>query len=412
MYFFSQEDYFLQDAVRQFSQSELAPSLAYFEEQETLNLAAFRKMGPLGWLGITVPLEDGGSGQGAVAATLILEELATVDASTALSFLSHAILCVHQVAQNCTPAQKAHSLQALLSGASIGGMAMSEPEAGSDALGMTTKAQYQATQDSYLLNGTKAWVTNGPVGDFFYTYARTGADKKQISSFLIPRSLAGLSLGKKLKKLGMRASPTCELIFEQCQVPASLRVGEEGGSVYLMMKNLDLERITIAGISLGIAQAALAVATLYATQRKAFGKTIGSFQQIQAQLADASASLAACRALTYQAAKMWDLNLLNGKQAGVMAAQAKLQSAQMATQVSLVAIQILGGSGYTREFPVERYLRDAKLIEIGAGTNEILRLIIAKQMLNTAQTEVTLSQPASSLPPTGLHSPHATGITL
>jgi isovaleryl-CoA dehydrogenase len=268
-------------------------------------------------------------------------------------------------------------------------MGMSEPDAGSDALGMKTKAVRQG--DQYLLNGSKTWITNGPVGEVFYCYAKTGEDRKAISTFLIDRTMPGFSTGKKFSKMGMRASPTGELIFENCQVPAANRVGSEGSSIKMMMRNLDLERITIAGISLGIARASIEVATRYSKERMQFGKPIGSFQQIQERLAEASAWYEACRSITYDAAQMWDLSLQAGgaKVSGsasisAIAARAKLQAAQMATQVALDAIQILGGYGYTREFPVERYMRDAKLIEIGAGTNEILRVIIARDMLGEA----------------------------
>jgi isovaleryl-CoA dehydrogenase len=308
-----------------------------------------------------------------------MEEMGAEDASTTLSYLAHSILCVNQIAVNGSADQKKRFLPKLISGEWIGGMGMSEPEAGSDALGMKTKAISKG--DSYLLNGTKTWITNGPVGDVFYCYAKTGEDRKSISTFILERGMSGFSTGKKFKKMGMRASPTGELIFSDCKVPVLNRVGKEGESTKQMMRNLDLERITIAGISLGVARASIQVASQYSKERKQFGKPIGAFQQVQERLAEANAWYEACRCLTYTAAKMWDLKLVEGKEASHMAAKAKLQSAQMATQVALDAIQILGGYGYTREFPVERFMRDAKLMEIGAGTNEILRLVIARQML-------------------------------
>jgi isovaleryl-CoA dehydrogenase len=260
-------------------------------------------------------------------------------------------------------------------------MGMSEPDAGSDALGMKTKAVRHG--EDYVLNGTKTWITNGPVGDLFYCYARTGDKRKDISSFIIERGTAGFSTGKKFSKMGMKASPTGELVFANCRLKGENRVGAEGGSIKMMMRNLDLERITISGLSLGIARSAIEVATKYSQERRAFGKAIGGFQQIQERLAEASAWYEACRCITYDAAKMWDMGLFAGRDSSTLAAKAKLQAAQMATQVSLDAIQILGGYGYTREFPVERYMRDAKLIEIGAGTNEILRIIIARAMLGS-----------------------------
>jgi len=369
----------LQDSVRQFSSQELTPCIEKLDDEQGFNRNAFFKMGELGLLGVTVAEEDGGAGLDAVSATLIMEEMGAADASTTLSYLAHSILCVNQIGKNGTPEQKKKYLPKLISGEWIGGMGMSEPDAGSDALGMKTKASRQG--DLYLLNGSKTWITNGPNGDIFYCYARTGEQRNDISTFLIERGTPGFSTGKKFSKMGMRASPTGELVFANCRIPENQRVGQEGKSIKMMMQNLDLERITISGISLGIARSSIEVATQYAKERKAFGKPIGAFQQIQERLTEASAWYEACRSLTYQAAKLWDLGLMKDKEASMMAAKAKLQSAQMATQVSLDAIQILGGYGYTREFPVERYMRDAKLIEIGAGTNEILRVIIARQML-------------------------------
>jgi isovaleryl-CoA dehydrogenase len=379
MWFFSDEHKMLQDTVRQFAVSELAPRIEKLDHEEGFNREAFKKLGELGLLGITVAEADGGAGLDAVAATIAMEEMGAVDASTTLSYLAHTILCVNQIGRNGSPEQKKKYLPKLISGEWIGGMGMSEPGAGSDALGMSTKAVREG--DGYLINGSKTWITNGPTGEVFYVYAKTGPSKRDLSTFIIERGMKGFSTGKKFSKMGMRASPTGELVFDQLRVPVAQRVGDENGSVKMMMRNLDLERITIAGISLGIARASIEVATRYARERKQFGKPIGAFQQIQERIAEASAWYDACRCLTYDAAKMWDLGLMTGKDASMMAARAKLQSAQMATQVALDAIQILGGYGYTREFPVERYMRDAKLMEIGAGTNEIMRLVIARQML-------------------------------
>jgi isovaleryl-CoA dehydrogenase len=382
MWFFSDEHRMLQETVRQFSRSELAPHIEKLDHEEGFNRAAFHKMGELGLLGLIVPEEDGGTGLDAVAATIAMEEMGAVDASTCLSYLAHTILCVNQIAKNGSKEQKKKYLPKLISGEHLGGMGMSEPEAGSDALSMKTKAARSGAD--YLLNGSKTWITNGPIGDIFYVYARTGENRTDISSFIVERGMPGFHTGKKFSKMGMRASPTGELVFDQCKLSESSRVGSENSSVKLMMQNLDIERITIAGLSLGVARASIEVATQYAQERKAFGKPIGAFQQIQERLSEASAWYEACRCLTYDAAKMWDLGLMSGREASMMAGKAKLQSAQMATQVALDAIQILGGYGYTREFPVERYMRDAKLMEIGAGTNEILRIIIARQMLGSA----------------------------
>lgn len=379
MWFFSEEHRMLQDTVRQFAKDELAPKIQKLDDEEGFNREAFYKLGSLGLLGITVPEDSGGAGMGAIAATIAMEEMGAIDASTTLSYLAHSILCVNQISKNGNLEQKRQYLPKLISGEWLGGMGMSEPDAGSDALGMKTKALRK--DDYYLINGSKTWITNGPIGDIFYCYAKTGDRRSQISTFIIEQGMQGFSTGKKFSKMGMRASPTGELVFSNCKVPISKRVGEENGSIEMMMQNLDLERITISGISLGLARASIEIATQYAKERKAFGKPIGSFQQIQERLTEAAAWYEACRSLTYQSAKMWDSKITDGKNASMLAAKAKLQSAQMATQVALDTIQILGGYGYTKEFPVERYMRDAKLIEIGAGTNEVLRLIIARQML-------------------------------
>ncbi len=382
MWFFTDEHKMLQDTVRQFSVTELAPRIEKLDHEEGFNREAFYKLGELGLLGVLVSEEDGGAGLDAVAATIAMEEMGAVDASTTLSYLAHSILCVNQFGHNGSKEQKKKYLPKLISGEWIGGMGMSEPGAGSDALGMSTKARKQS-DGSYVITGTKTWITNGPIGDVFYVYAKTGEGRRDLSTFVIERGMKGFSTGKKFSKMGMRASPTGELVFDNVLVPTSHRVGDEGASIKHMMRNLDIERITISGISLGIARAAIEVSTQYAKERKQFGKPIGSFQQIQERLTEAAAWYEACRCLTYDAAKMWDMGLMSGKEASMMAAKAKLQTAQMATQVSLDAIQILGGYGYTREFPVERMMRDAKLMEIGAGTNEILRVIIARQMLGS-----------------------------
>lgn len=380
MWFFSDEQKMLQDTVRQFAQAELAPKIEKLDHDEAFNDSAFKKLGELGLLGITVREDDGGAGMGCVDATIAMEEMGAVDASTTLSYLAHAILCVNQIGVNGSPEQKKKYLPKLISGEHIGGMGMSEPGAGSDALGMSTRAEKQS-DGSYVVKGGKTWITNGPNGDVFYVYAKTGPGKRDLSTFILERGMKGFSTGKKFSKMGMRASPTGELVFEDVPVPAANRVGEEGSSVKMMMRNLDLERITIAGISLGIARGAIEASVTYAKDRKQFGKPIGAFQQVQERLAEAKARYEAARALTYNAAKAWDLGLLVGKEASAFSAMSKLQCAQMATQVALDAIQILGGYGYTREFPVERMMRDAKLMEIGAGTNEIMRLIIARSML-------------------------------
>jgi len=379
MWFFTDEHKMLQTTVRSFAQSVLAPKIEHLDEVEGFDKSYFRQMGDLGLLGITAPEEFGGTNMGCVAATITMQELGAVDAATALSYLAHSMLAVNNIATNASEAQKKKYLPKLCSGEWVGCMGMSEPGAGSDALAMRTRAVKKG--DKYILNGTKMWITNSEYGDVFYVYARTGDERKDISTFIVERTFPGFKVGKKLKKMGMRASPTNELIFENCEVPAENLVGKEGGSVSHMIRNLDLERITISGISLGIARASLEVATKYAKEREQFGRPIADFQMIQQMLADGQAEYESSLFHTMGAAQMWDAGALDPATSRAIGAKVKLVAARMATKVALDAIQILGGYGYTREFPVERYMRDAKLMEIGAGTNEILRVIIARDML-------------------------------
>lgn len=365
--------------VANFAAQQLAPKIEHLDETEGFNRESFTKMAELGLLGITVPEEFGGTNMGCVAATIAMEEMGAVDASTALSYLAHTMLFVNNLATNGNDAQKKKYLPKVISGEWIGGMGMTEPGSGSDALAMSTRAVKKG--DKYILNGTKMFITNSTVGEVFYVYARTGEGKKDISTFIVEKSFPGFKVGKKLKKMGMRASPTGELVFENCEVPAENLVGKENTSISSLMKNLDIERITISGISLGIARASIEVATKYAKEREQFGQPISNFQMIQERLAEAQANYEAASAYTYNAAKMWDENILDPRFSRSIGAKVKLFTAQMATQVALEAIQILGGYGYIKEFPVERFMRDAKLNEIGAGTNEMLRVITAREMI-------------------------------
>lgn len=380
MWFFTEEHRLLQKCVRDFAQSVLAPRIERLDEIEGYDKSYFTQMGALGLLGVTVPEAYGGSDMGCVAATLIMEELGAVDASTALSALAHSYLTVNNIATNASDAQKRKYLPKLISGEWVGGMGMTEPGAGSDALAMRTTAEKKGNK--YVLNGTKMFITNAVIGDVFYVYARTGPGRKDISTFIVEASFPGFRMGKKLKKMGMRASPTGELIFENCEVPAENLVGKEGDSVGHMLKNLDIERVTISGISLGIARASIETSIKYAKDRVQFGKPIADFQMVQKMLADAQVDYEAARFFTYGAARMWDEGKLTGRTSRAISAKVKLVAAPMATKVALDAIQILGGYGYIKEFPVERYMRDAKLIEIGAGTNEMLRVIVARDLLD------------------------------
>lgn len=374
MILWSDEQKLLKKTVQDFAQKELQPQAAQIDETESWNETAFRKMAGLGLLGITVSDEYGGSDLGAVEATLVMETLGQVCASTTLSYLAHSILTVNNLFINASSQQKKTYLPKLISGEWIGAMAMTEPDAGSDALGMKTKAVKKGNK--YILNGSKTYITNGNCADVLVVYARTGEEKKNISTFIVEKSFPGFRVSKKLRKMGMRGSPTAELTFENCEVPESNLIGKENDSVSHMMNNLNLERITISGISLGIAQACLLSATQFSSERTQFGVPINQFQMIQERLAEMSTQLSAGRALVYLAAQAFD----RGERSMSLGAQCKLFTAKMATQAGLDAIQILGGSGYMREYPVERFMRDAKLMEIGAGTNEVMRLIIAREL--------------------------------
>ncbi len=363
------------ETVTDFAKRELAPKAEEIDEKESYNEAAFRKMGEIGVLGITVSEEYGGIGEGAVAATVVMHAFSEACASTTLSYLAHTMLCVNNIFENASEAQKRKYLPKLISGEHFGAMAMTEPGAGSDALGMTTRAVKKGNK--YILNGAKTFITNGPIADTYVVYARTGDIKKQVSTFIVEKGFSGFKVGKKLRKMGMRGSPTSELFFENCEVPEENLVGSENESVSHMMKNLNIERITISGISLGIAEASVKFAAKYATERSQFQTPISQFQMVQERLAEMKTRLDAAEALVYLSAEKFDAGESNMS----LGAESKLFSAQMATQVALDAIQILGGYGYMKEYPVERYMRDAKLLEIGAGTNEVMRLLVAKDLL-------------------------------
>ncbi len=378
MWFFTPEEIELQRVCKDFANKEIAPMAAHHDENESFNLEAFKKMGELGILGITADPEYGGAGLGATAATIVMEEFGKVCASSTLSYLAHSILAVNNIENNASKEQKEKYLPKLITGEHIGCMGMSEPEYGSDAIGMQTRAKLSG--DHYLINGTKMWITNAQYADVAYLYTRTGDDKKDLTTFIVEKGTEGFSVGNPIHKMGMRASPTGELIFENAKVPLANRVGEEGDSTYHMMKNLEIERITIAGISLGIAQACVDQCIKYANERKQFGKTLGNYQLIQKMIAEMATETEMMRHFLYSVAKQYD----NGVKGPVVAAQVKLAIPKMATKIALDAIQLHGGYGYSREFPVERFMRDNKLNEIGAGTNEVMIMIIAKNLLKEA----------------------------
>ncbi|MDP7320264.1 MAG: acyl-CoA dehydrogenase family protein [Bacteriovoracaceae bacterium] len=378
MWYFSEEEKALQEMCRDFANKELAPFAEKHDHEETFNLDAFKKMGEIGLLGITADPKFGGSGLGATAATIVMEEFGKACAGSTLSYLAHAMLCVNNINSNASEEQKEKYLPKLISGEHIGCMGMSEPAYGSDAVGMQCKATKQG--EEYIINGNKMWITNAQYADIVYLYTRTGSDKKDLTTFIVEKGTPGFSVSKEIHKMGMRSSPTGELSFENAKVSLKNRVGEEGQSVEHMMKNLEIERLTISGISLGIAQACVDQCFKYSLEREQFGKPLGNFQMIQKMLAEMAAETQMMRHFLYNICYQWD----KGQVSNTAASMVKLQLPKMATKIALDAIQIHGGYGYSREFPLERMMRDNKLNEIGAGTNEVMIMIIAKNMLKEA----------------------------
>ncbi|MBG60768.1 MAG: acyl-CoA dehydrogenase [Peredibacter sp.] len=379
MWYFTEEQRQLAQVCKDFAQNEIAPKAEHHDTHETFNIEAFKKMGELGLLGITADPEYGGAGLGATEATIVMEEFGKACPGLTLSYLAHSMLCVNNINSNASAEQKAKYLPKLISGEHIGAMGMSEPGYGSDAVGMQCKAT--KADGHYVINGNKMWITNAQFADTVYLYTRTGKDKKDLTTFIVDtKDCEGYSVSKEIHKMGMRGSPTGELSFENAKVPEENRVGNEGDSVYHMMKNLEIERLTIAGISLGIAQACVDQCIKYATEREQFGKPIGNFQLIQKMIAEMASETEMMRTFLYDSCKLWD----EGKVSNTRASMVKLQLPKMATKIALDAIQLHGGYGYSREFPVERLMRDAKLNEIGAGTNEVMIMIIAKNLLKEA----------------------------
>ena len=365
----------LTETVRNFAAKELAPFADELDREERLAPGIFKRLGELGILGISAPEDYGGAGLGAVAVVAVMEELSYADPGTCLSYLAHTLLFVHNLAQNGSNEQLSRYLPGCMSGELVAGMAMTEPGAGSDAVGMQTRAVREG--DKYILNGTKMFITNGPIGDVFLVYARIGEGRQDLSTFIVERDFKGFGVSKKLSKMGMRSSPTGELVFRDCEVPLQNLVGSEGSSVKHMMKNLDIERVGLAAMSLGIARACFDHSLKYASERNQFGEPIVNFQSVSEKISNMYIGYRAARALVYEAAQVID----EGRRANQEAAAAKVFASEMATKVALDAIQVLGGYGYIREFPVERLMRDAKLLEIGGGTSEILRSVIVKEFL-------------------------------
>jgi isovaleryl-CoA dehydrogenase len=333
-------------------------------------------LGELGLLGITIPEEYGGSGMGYLAHAIAMEEISRASASVGLSYGAHSNLCLNQIRLNGTEAQKQQYLPALCSGEHVGALAMSEPNAGSDVVSMRLRAERQGSD--FVLNGNKMWITNGPDANVYVIYAKTDpeAGSKGITAFIVERDTPGFSRSPKLDKLGMRGSNTCELVFENCQIPATQILGEVGAGVRVLMSGLDYERAVLAGGPVGILQACLDVALPYVHEREQFGQSIGEFQLVQGKLADMYARCSASRAYLYAVCGALD----RGEQSRKDAAAVILYTAEAATQSALDAIQLLGGNGYINDYPTGRLLRDAKLYEIGAGTSEVRRMLIGREL--------------------------------
>ncbi len=366
----------LRDTVLSFARRELAPIAAEIDRTDAFPPDLFRRLGALGVLGVTVPPAYGGAGADLLAGVLVIEQLARASASVALSYGAHANLCVNNLYANGTEDQRRTYLPALCSGEHVGALALTEPEAGSDATGITTSAV--ADGDDFVLNGTKTFITNGSIADVFVLYAKTDPARGAhgITAFIIERDAPGFSVSRTFDKFGHRGSPTAELRLEDCRVPRRNVLGKVDAGVAVMMRGLDIERVFLAGEPLGIAEEALALAVEYAKQRRQFGQPIGSFQLIQAKLADMYTQVEAARALLYETAVLADRGDVHKE-----AAAAILFTSEMATRVSLDAMQIHGGYGYMNDLPLGRLVRDAKLLEIGAGTSEIRRLIIGGELL-------------------------------
>ena len=368
----------LREQTRNLVDAELAPRAAEIDRENQFPQDMWRRFGDMGLLGITVPEEYGGSGLGYLAHVVAMEEISRGSASVGLSYGAHSNLCVNQINRNGTPEQKAKYLPRLISGEHIGALAMSEPNAGSDVVSMKLRAERRG--DHFVLNGSKMWITNGPDAHVYVIYAKTEPElgPHGITAFIVERDWAGFSRSPKLDKLGMRGSNTCELVFNNVEVPVENILGQDNGGVKVLMSGLDYERVVLSGGPTGIMQSCMDVVVPYIHDRQQFGQSIGEFQLIQGKVADMYTQLNASRAYLYTVAQACDRGETTRKDAaGVI-----LYTAERATQMALDAIQILGGNGYINDYPTGRLLRDAKLYEIGAGTSEIRRMLIGRELFN------------------------------
>ena len=366
----------IRDATSAFAQAEIAPRAAEIDRSNTFPRDLWPRMGALGLHGVTVEEEYGGSGLGYLEHCLAIEEVSRASASVGLSYGAHSNLCVNQLRRNGSEAQKRKYLPKLISGDRVGALAMSEAEAGSDVVSMKTRAEKRG--DRYVLNGAKMWITNGPVADTLIVYAKTdpAAGARGITAFIVEKGMKGFSTAQKLDKLGMRGSDTCELMFQDCEVPEENALGAVGRGVNVLMSGLDYERVVLAAGPLGIMRACLDVALPYVHERRQFGQAIGEFQLVQGKIADMYVGMNACRAYVYAVAKACD----RGETTREDSAGVILYAAEKATKLALDAVQLLGGNGYINDYPAGRLLRDAKLYEIGAGTSEIRRMLIGREL--------------------------------
>ena len=368
----------IRDTTARFADEQVAPLAEKADREDWFPQELWPMMGELGLHGITVDEADGGLGLGYLEHVIAVEEISRASASVGLSYGAHSNLCINQIRRWGSDEQKAKYLPQLISGEHVGSLAMSEAQAGSDVVSMKLKAD--AVQGGYVLNGTKFWITNATHADTLVVYAKTGEGSKGITAFLIEKDMPGFSIGQKIDKMGMRGSPTAELVFDDCEVPDENVMGPVNGGVGVLMSGLDYERVVLAGLQLGIMQACLDTVIPYVRERKQFGKPIGTFQLMQAKVADMYVALQSARAYTYAVAKACDADQTTRfDAAGVI-----LLASENAFRVAAESVQALGGAGYTLDWPVERYMRDAKLLDIGAGTNEIRRMLIGRELIGAA----------------------------